>query len=163
MKDEIFQSSEPSGSQCGQNSTILVVDDDPVILKLLQTALGLQGYEVVAVSDAREALAKFSSCEQHFDIVVMDHSMPHFSGMELARRLRTFRADVKMILMSGYGEALDLPPLDNDFLFIGKPFTLPQIFEAIKTLEQDTCTVVMNGDEVSTCNSPDFHLARQGS
>ncbi len=66
---------------------ILLVDDEQPIQTLLSFPLQKDGYEVVAASDGREALARFS--EQEFDLVVLDLMLPKMDGLEVCRRLRS--------------------------------------------------------------------------
>jgi CheY-like chemotaxis protein len=66
---------------------ILVVDDDLVLRRVLQNSLEQQGYQVISVSSAKEALIKFS--QDIPDIVVSDVSMPEMNGFEFCRQLRS--------------------------------------------------------------------------
>lgn len=65
---------------------ILVVDDDAVNLKILNNLLSAEPYDIVSVSDGREALALLN--RGHWDLVISDVMMPHMSGYELTRAIR---------------------------------------------------------------------------
>ena len=66
--------------------TVLVVDDDPVIVKLLQLNFELEGYHVISASNGAAALER--AREDHPDVVVLDVMMPGLDGLEVARQLR---------------------------------------------------------------------------
>ncbi|MCA1705924.1 MAG: response regulator [Actinobacteria bacterium] len=83
---------------------ILVADDDPSILRLLQLNFELEGFEVHTASDGEEALAKARSSSP--DIVVLDVMMPGMDGWEVCRRLKedeTMR-EIPVILLTALGQ-----------------------------------------------------------
>jgi DNA-binding response OmpR family regulator len=65
---------------------ILVVDDDPVILRLIEVNLDLEGFEVVTAERGEDAIAK--ARETSPDLILLDLMMPEMSGWEIAERLR---------------------------------------------------------------------------
>ncbi|NOR83973.1 MAG: response regulator, partial [Ardenticatenales bacterium] len=65
---------------------VLVIDDDPVIRKIIATILGRQGHQVVAASDGKEGLAAVEA--QKPDVAIIDVMMPGIDGYEVTRRLR---------------------------------------------------------------------------
>lgn len=65
---------------------ILIADDDPVARRVLESAIGDMGHEVVVVNDGREAWQHLRS--QRVDVLISDWVMPHIDGLELSRRLR---------------------------------------------------------------------------
>ena len=67
-------------------ATVLVVDDDPVILKLLEVNFEMEGFQVVRAADGAEGLER--AREVHPDIVVLDVMMPRMTGYEVAKALR---------------------------------------------------------------------------
>lgn len=81
---------------------ILVVDDDPQILKLLDRTLTKEGCETRLASDGKEALNCFN--EKRPDLVVTDIVMPEKEGIEVIIELKTKAPDVKIIAISGGGK-----------------------------------------------------------
>jgi CheY-like chemotaxis protein len=81
---------------------ILVVDDEEAIVALVKMTLERQGYQVTPFTDSEEALRIFSADPQSFDLVITDQTMPHLPGTELAKALLAIRADLPIILCSGY-------------------------------------------------------------
>jgi CheY-like chemotaxis protein len=86
----------------GRGERVLVVDDEAALVALTSEVLKRLGYEPVAFSDGGAALAGFEAAPQRFDAVIADEVMPGLTGTELARRLRQRRADLPILLVSGY-------------------------------------------------------------
>jgi two-component system cell cycle sensor histidine kinase/response regulator CckA len=80
---------------------ILVVDDEPTLVRLVSRMLSRVGYQVVGHDDANAALAAFRASPHAFDAVVTDLSMPAMSGFELVTALRALRPDVPVLMTSG--------------------------------------------------------------
>jgi DNA-binding NtrC family response regulator len=81
---------------------ILVVDDDPLTLKLLAKTLGLAGYEVVTAESGARALECLTS--QVFDAAVVDLRMPEIGGLELLREIKRHASAVEVIMTTAYPE-----------------------------------------------------------
>jgi CheY-like chemotaxis protein len=95
--------------------TVLVVDDEPLVLDLTATMLEDLGYHVVLSTSAREALRKLSE-NPAIQIIITDINMPDVTGYELAHRARRVRADLKIIFLSGReGDGHGLPLLRKPF------------------------------------------------
>ena len=89
---------------------VLVVDDDPLVLRFVASALERAGYRVHPVGGADEAVAAHSASRgEPFHLVLSDVSMPLVSGVELARRLLREDAEVRVLFMTGQGTGLDVP------------------------------------------------------
>jgi CheY-like chemotaxis protein len=91
----------------GNNETVLLVDDEVLVLDVTKKILESQGYTVVARHSARSALVTFQATPERFDLVITDQTMPGLTGMELARDLLLIRPGLPMILMTGFSEAVD--------------------------------------------------------
>jgi EAL domain-containing protein (putative c-di-GMP-specific phosphodiesterase class I) len=78
---------------------LLLVDDDPAVLRSYDALLTRQGMTVVAVADGKTAVERVKS--QSFDVIVSDISMPEMSGIEFLRAVRAHDVDVPVILMTG--------------------------------------------------------------
>ena len=79
---------------------ILVVDDEPAQLELVDALLGKRGFEVSLASDGREALKQFR--REPFDLVLTDLKMPGLSGLELLEAVRAWNPEVPVIVMTAY-------------------------------------------------------------
>ena len=79
--------------------SILAVDDDPGILKLLKTILGTKGFSVDTSSSGLNAIGKVH--RGAYDLILTDICMPGFDGNQLARTVRAIKKDIPIIAMSG--------------------------------------------------------------
>jgi CheY-like chemotaxis protein len=86
----------------GDGKTIMVVDDEPALVELIEEMLAKLGYEPVGFASGAAALAAFRDSPLRFDAVLTDETMPALTGSELAGELRKLRPDLPILLMSGY-------------------------------------------------------------
>ena len=94
-----------SADQCpGGSETILVVDDDEVVLDSAGFLLETRGYSIVRANGGREALEAAASHNGPIELLLTDVTMPEMNGWELAQKLAEQRPDTKVIFMSGYAE-----------------------------------------------------------
>jgi len=86
----------------GSGERVMVVDDEEALVAVTSEALKRLGYEPLAFLNAATALAAFEAAPQRVDAVITDEVMPGVSGTEFARALRRHRADMPIVLVSGY-------------------------------------------------------------
>jgi nitrogen-specific signal transduction histidine kinase/CheY-like chemotaxis protein len=86
----------------GNGERVLVVDDEESLVAVTSEVLLRLGYEPVGFTDSRAALAAFESAPGRFDAAIMDEVMPRLTGTEFAALLRRRRADLPIVLVSGY-------------------------------------------------------------
>ena len=89
----------------GRGETVMIVDDEPMLVALAEEMLAGLGYEPVGFESSRQALQVFRADSGRFDAILTDEAMPELVGIELAREIRLLRPDVPIILMSGHGGA----------------------------------------------------------
>lgn len=82
--------------------TILIVDDDPLILKTLSTHFSKSGYEVLTADDGRECLQRYS--ESKPDLVILDIRLPDLDGLEALRRIRDIDPKAIVIIITAYDD-----------------------------------------------------------
>lgn len=129
-------SPEPLAAPPATAATVLVCDDDPLILNLLEHRLSGRGYRVVLARDGREGLARTAECRP--DAIVLDAMMPTVDGYEMLRRLREEEATRRIpviMLTARRGErdvvgALELGADD----FISKPFIPEELLSRLARL-----------------------------
>jgi signal transduction histidine kinase/CheY-like chemotaxis protein len=108
---------------------ILFVDDDAQICASQKKALELLGYTVTAMQDSRTAEVVFSKRPTQFDVLILDLNMPHLNGFELAERIIKIRADIPVILTTGFSDLID-PQKFEDLGFhslLLKPYQIDDI------------------------------------
>lgn len=109
---------------------ILVADDDPAILRLIATILEKENYSVVSAHDGREAY-KILQADPHFTAAILDVVMPHISGTELVRYMKSEKRLMSIPVMMMTAE--QDPKLSSDsfaagaVVFLPKPFTTAQL------------------------------------
>ena len=86
---------------------VLVVDDEEFVLDTMRRALVSLGHKPTVFKDPRGALALIRGLPRHFDIAIIDQTMPKMSGLELASQIRTINSDMPIILATGYSKAVD--------------------------------------------------------
>ena len=86
----------------GNGETILLVDDEEALVRLGEEMIAELGYEPVGFASSTAALEEFRAAPQRFHAVLSDEAMPGMTGSELAGEIRKLRADIPIVLMSGY-------------------------------------------------------------
>jgi PAS domain S-box-containing protein len=87
----------------GSGETVMIVDDERPLVALAEEIIADLGYEPVGFASSSAALEAFQAAPDRFDLVLTDESMPDLLGTELAQAIRRLRADIPIILMTGYG------------------------------------------------------------
>jgi PAS domain S-box-containing protein len=117
----------------GRGKHILYIDDEEAIVFLMQRLLERQGYRVSGFTNPEEALAAARADPALFDLVVTDYNMPGMLGLEVAEALREIRADLPVIMASGYitEELRAKAPAAGIRELIYKPNTVDDLCEAV--------------------------------
>jgi DNA-binding response OmpR family regulator len=114
-------------------STILLVDDEDSVQKLLTYPLEREGFRVLQARDGEEALRRFAS--EHVDLVVLDLMLPRVDGLEVCRRLRA-TSSVPIIMLTARDDELDkvlgLELGADDY--ITKPFSIREFRSRVRAL-----------------------------
>jgi DNA-binding response OmpR family regulator len=118
--------------------TLLVVDDDPVIQKLLQVNFEMEGYQVVLAGDGVEALEK--AAEVHPALIVLDVMMPKMNGLEAAERLKAdpATASIPVIILSAKAQDADVKAgrATGADEYMTKPFDPLELLDRVAALLQ---------------------------
>jgi CheY-like chemotaxis protein len=114
----------PSPAEQNGGETILVVEDESTLRRLLCSSLERRGYQVHAARDGAEAMDIFRQQPGAIHLVVSDIMMPHMDGIELKRKAAVLRPEVKFLFMSGYSEEVieQLQTLGQGCAYLEKPF-----------------------------------------
>jgi len=128
-----------------ETHNVLVVDDDPQILKLVSVNLEARGYTVKEAADGAQALACFR--QDPFDLIILDLVMPGMSGIEVCTQIRE-QSDVPIVVLSAYDEeelkvrALDAGADD----YVTKPFRHEELLARMRAVWRRTSGVATPGD-----------------
>jgi two-component system cell cycle sensor histidine kinase/response regulator CckA len=119
----------------GNGELVLVVDDEPNILRATKTILERHNYRVISAGDGVEAVALFTQQMQTIRVVLTDISMPHMDGVATVRALRKMKPDVPIIACTGDAQRARLEEFRamkvNNFLI--KPFNAANLLATVHT------------------------------
>ncbi len=120
-----------------KKTVILVVDDEPQILRVMRASLPPRGYEVVTAHSGQEALDQIQ--KEMPDLIILDLVMPEMSGLEVCRQVREF-SSVPIVVLSAKGSehdkitALDLGADD----YVTKPFSMDELLARVRAVLRRT-------------------------
>ncbi len=117
------------------HETILLVEDEPLVLDLVTRVMTSLGYTVLAAASPREAMDLAAGHGEEISLLCTDVVMPGMNGMDLAKKLKLSRPGLSCLFMSGYAADVlkNNETLTDDILFIQKPFAKKDI--AVKLRE----------------------------
>ena len=126
-------SREPSGETSG--STILLVEDDPMIRSLVSQTLEVQGYTTLLAEDGWEGIKVARNLKGKIDLLFTDVVMPGLGGAELAVAMQELYPEIKVLFMSGYSRSqLDEEGVPPDAALLEKPFTPDKVVAMVRRL-----------------------------
>ena len=116
------------------SATILVIDDEPDVLRLVEAILNEQGYQVVTAKGSDNAIRTFDRMPKKPDLVLTDVVMPGMSGPMLVDHLLQTVPNLRVLFMSGYDErqVVQKYVVEKGFALIPKPFTLQKLAATVK-------------------------------
>ena len=131
---ETIEEQTAAGPATAERKTILVVEDEPLVLSFLRAVLEDLGYEVFEAASAESALEIWRNQAPSIDLLFTDIFMPGMNGAELARVLQAAQPDLRIVYTSGAPrhrvDALVKPV--RDIHFVPKPYHLPSLEETLK-------------------------------
>ncbi|HEY5233308.1 MAG TPA: ATP-binding protein [Verrucomicrobiae bacterium] len=135
---EIVQEPGGAGENFQGTETILVVDDEEMLLSMTETILNDYGYKTLTANNGTKALAVLSRDDVKVDMVITDLVMPGMGGRELVERIRQLAPDVKILCTSGY-----VMPADKKKwpAYLQKPFTSDGLLAKVKRVLSCTSAV----------------------
>ncbi len=129
----------PVGQEAGKilprgNESILLIDDDKVLVEAERATLERLGYSVAARTDPAEALREFADHPDQYDMVITDQTMPEMTGIVLAERLLKVRPDIPIVLCTGYSEMVSAESAREAGIsaFAMKPMVKQELAETIR-------------------------------
>ncbi len=128
------QQEKPYPKEFAGTGTILLAEDEDIVRRPFQRLLEGLGFDVLTAKDGKEAIDVFAAHQREIVCVLLDLTMPKMSGDEVFRELRRLSDDVKVILLSGYGETESIRRFSGRRPdgFIQKPYQLNQLVEKLR-------------------------------
>ncbi|RJP90133.1 MAG: PAS domain S-box protein [Desulfobacteraceae bacterium] len=125
---------QPPKQAMGGNETILLVEDEPAVLKVAQMMLAHLGYTVVAANAPAEAIRMAEEQPGKIDLLITDVIMPGMNGRDLAQKLMSLYPDLKSLFMSGYTADIITRDevLEEGVCFIQKPFLIKALAAKVR-------------------------------
>ncbi len=116
------------------SETILLVEDEPAVLRMTKIILERQGYSVLSVASPAEALKVAESHAGKIALLVTDVVMPEMNGLDLAKKIQTVCSGLKCLFMSGYTANVisHQGVLNKGVLFIEKPFSMQALAAKVR-------------------------------
>jgi CheY-like chemotaxis protein len=115
---------------------ILVADDDPVILRLIQVNLELEGYQVLTANNGEEAVA--TATAEHPDLVILDIMMPRLDGYQACEQLKAEAAtkDIPVVFLSAKAQQSDIEKGKTYGVeeYLTKPFDPTELLDVVERL-----------------------------
>ena len=118
------------------SETVLVVEDEPTVLKLAVRALERKGYHVLQAGNGLEGQAVANAYDGPIQLLLTDVVMPKASGKEMAEKLLVTRPEMKVVFMSGYTDnsIVHHGVLDKGMHFVQKPFTANSLTKKVRAV-----------------------------
>ena len=122
-------SPQPAGA------TVLLVEDDPAVRKMVARSLGVLGYKLVEATDGEAAIKAMEEADGKVDLVLTDMVMPGMNGPDLVMRLRARWPALGVVMMSGYSgdRYADSELIPSDVGFLEKPFAVADLRRTIRS------------------------------
>jgi CheY-like chemotaxis protein len=114
--------------------TVMVVDDDPMMLEVLVRILTRENYQLLTATGGPDALQKADAHEGAIDLLITDYAMPDMKGRELGEKMRERYSDIRVLYQTGFSDMLfeDRIELEDGAAFVEKPFTARGLREAAR-------------------------------
>jgi DNA-binding NtrC family response regulator len=131
----------------GTGRTVLVVDDEPEVRKLVAAIISGLGHTVLTADNGEHALGTYERLGSRIDLLVTDVVAPGMSGPQLAERLSARQPGLKVLYISGYDHThvVQTYVLDRGCQLLSKPFTASQLANTVTEMLKGAHTNVARG------------------
>ena len=123
----------PAPETAGGQQLVLMVEDEPGIMKVFSSILRMKGYRVAEAADLAQARAQFQQSSAEIALVFSDILLPDGNGLDLVEELSAIKPGVKVVLTSGYTEddARLARIKQRGYAFLPKPYNLPSLLRVL--------------------------------
>jgi CheY-like chemotaxis protein len=121
---------------CIGRGTILIVEDEQVMLRVVEKVLLQHGYQVLVASDGEEAIEVYRRHKLEIDVVLLDVDLPKLTGWDVLLKMKEENPDVRVVIATGFLE----PKMKTEMFrvtvkhFVDKPYMLDEVVETLQTL-----------------------------
>ncbi len=132
-RSDPVESTSPGSLKTGRGQRIVLVDDEVSVLEGNRRLLERIGYRVQSFTDPHAAVKEVQDNPSAVDLLITDLTMPRLSGIEVARSVRAVRADLPIILATGFDEGWTIEKIQQMGIgeLLAKPFTLAELAAAV--------------------------------
>jgi two-component system, cell cycle sensor histidine kinase and response regulator CckA len=125
-----------AGTTVQGQHTILIVEDEPLMLRLLESFFSQHGYHVLVAADGEQAIELYRCYKRRIEAVLLDVRVPKITGEEVFRRMKKENAAVKVVIASGFLEAniKDQIAFAGVKRFVNKPYVLDELLEVFQNV-----------------------------
>ena len=118
--------------------TVLVVEDERIMLRLLERFLSRQGYQVLLAADGEQAIDGYCRHKTEIDVVLLDVGLPKVSGVDVFRKMKKENPEVRVVVASGYLDARMKTEMYRAGVkaFLDKPYLLPEMLETLRSVTE---------------------------
>lgn len=134
-----IQANEHSSAAMPEPALILVVEDEPTMLRLVREALEGAGHKVLTALNGAAGLKVFEANRDAIKLVITDLMMPKLNGVEMARMIRKESTAIPILFISGYADDLVFEDevMKGPTMFMPKPFRQDTLIDEVKAILED--------------------------
>lgn len=146
LQAEIKAEVKEAPALVGGSETLLLVEDEADVRKLIKTILDEFGYTVIVAGNGEDAIKRFSENRDKIGLVILDVILPEKSGKEVYKELRDERPGIKTIFISGYAEELIRKQgiIEGDLDFISKPLIPSDLLRKVREVLDRKTPILIN-------------------
>ncbi len=146
FEDRDAKASPGKKEASGGTETVLLVEDEPAILRMARMMLERKGYTVLSAVNPQQALETAENHSGRIDLLMTDIVMPEMNGRDLSAKIQSLHPDIKLLFMSGYTDDIIAHQgvLPQGIAFIQKPFSMADLTEKLRdVLDADPPSVYL--------------------
>ncbi|HVH91973.1 MAG TPA: response regulator [Candidatus Acidoferrum sp.] len=121
---------------CIGRGTILIVEDEQVMLRVVEKVLLQHGYQVLVASDGEEAIEVYRRHKLEIDVVLLDVDLPKLTGWDVLLKMKEENPDVRVVIATGFLEPKMKTEMSRVTVkhFVDKPYMLDEVVETLQSL-----------------------------
>lgn len=135
IEEKLMEEADSTEEYYGDGETILIVEDEEPVLKYLENILNKYGYNYYSIYNGEKAIQLFQEKKDEIELLISDVILTGMDGVELAKKLRSQKQDLKVILSSGYSDRKfsksDIKK--RGYKFIQKPYDIVKLLKIVYT------------------------------